>query len=214
MLRHTAGKLRTYGTDGIPAIKLLSTMNRHSNRQARPPRNNERKPPKGRAQTSNINVPSTSQVKPGSSVSIVLKEDQRTGREVQGTVQDLLTRGDHPRGIKVRLKDGRIGRVQRMISGEMSVNSSAMPVSGPMRPSKPPNGQQTQLEDENERSQMPPLRSLGDFMPRNESDQVYDPAALPVENATFTSGAVKCPICGLFEGDEAAVQHHVQEHLD
>lgn len=31
---------------------------------------------------------------------------------VRGVVKDVLTKkGDHPRGIKVRLKDGRIGRV-------------------------------------------------------------------------------------------------------
>ncbi|KAH7407987.1 hypothetical protein BKA64DRAFT_436439 [Cadophora sp. MPI-SDFR-AT-0126] len=63
-------------------------------------------------------VPTIQQVIPGSSVSIVLKIDQPTGRQVQGTVAELLTRGDHPRGIKVRLQDGRVGRVQRMASEE------------------------------------------------------------------------------------------------
>jgi uncharacterized repeat protein (TIGR03833 family) len=62
-------------------------------------------------------VPRTHQVVPGAAVSIVLKADQRTGREVQGVVKDVLTRGDHHRGIKVRLTDGRIGRVQRMDDG-------------------------------------------------------------------------------------------------
>lgn len=47
-------------------------------------------------------------------MNIVLKADQRTGRQVSGTVRDVLTRGDHHRGIKVRLTDGRIGRVQSM----------------------------------------------------------------------------------------------------
>ncbi len=54
-------------------------------------------------------------LKSGTLVSIVLKADQRTGREVQGTVSQLLTRHNHPRGIKVRLTDGRIGRVQQII---------------------------------------------------------------------------------------------------
>lgn len=62
-------------------------------------------------------VPTTAQVVPGANVSIVLKADQRTGRQVQGTVKDLLTRGNHPRGIKVRLADGRIGRVQGLTAG-------------------------------------------------------------------------------------------------
>lgn len=63
-------------------------------------------------------VPNISQVVPGAPVSIVLKVDQPTGDEVQGIVAELLTRGDHPRGIKVRLQDGRVGRVQRMVSEE------------------------------------------------------------------------------------------------
>lgn len=48
-------------------------------------------------------------------VAIVLKPDQGSGREVEGTVLEILTRGDHPRGVKVRLTDGRVGRVQRLI---------------------------------------------------------------------------------------------------
>jgi len=62
--------------------------------------------------------PNISQVIPGAPVSIVLKVDQPSGHEVQGIVAELLTRGDHPRGIKVRLQDGRVGRVQRMVSEE------------------------------------------------------------------------------------------------
>jgi len=59
-------------------------------------------------------VPSTTQVVPGAGVNIVLKADQPTGRTVSGAVRDVLTRGNHPRGIKVRLADGRVGRVQSM----------------------------------------------------------------------------------------------------
>ncbi|KAL2161082.1 hypothetical protein VTH06DRAFT_8795 [Thermothelomyces fergusii] len=59
-------------------------------------------------------VPTTREVVPGALVNIVLKADQRTGRTVQGAVAQLLTRGNHPRGIKVRLADGRVGRVQSM----------------------------------------------------------------------------------------------------
>ncbi|KAI1470514.1 uncharacterized protein F4812DRAFT_268449 [Daldinia caldariorum] len=62
----------------------------------------------------NRGVPKTTEVVPGAAVNIVLKADQRTGRQVSGTVRDVLTRGDHHRGIKVRLTDGRIGRVQSM----------------------------------------------------------------------------------------------------
>ncbi|KAK4119796.1 hypothetical protein N657DRAFT_245948 [Parathielavia appendiculata] len=59
-------------------------------------------------------VPTTKDVVPGALVNIVLKADQPTGRTVQGAVLQLLTRGNHPRGIKVRLTDGRVGRVQSM----------------------------------------------------------------------------------------------------
>ncbi|GAA5978501.1 hypothetical protein JCM10908_004380 [Rhodotorula pacifica] len=48
---------------------------------------------------------------PGTRVSITLKQDQGTGRTVEGTVSERLTKGDHPRGVKVRLQDGRVGRV-------------------------------------------------------------------------------------------------------
>jgi uncharacterized repeat protein (TIGR03833 family) len=53
---------------------------------------------------------------PGRIVDIVLKEDQRSGKLTRGTVKDLLTNSTyHPRGIKVRLTDGKIGRVQAII---------------------------------------------------------------------------------------------------
>lgn len=65
-------------------------------------------------------VPTTRQVVPGAQVNIVLKADQPTGRTVSGAVKEVLTRGDHHRGIKVRLFDGRIGRVQSMAGQEGS----------------------------------------------------------------------------------------------
>ncbi|KAM3066632.1 hypothetical protein ACMFMG_002344 [Clarireedia jacksonii] len=61
-------------------------------------------------------VPSITLLNPGvTRVSIVLKQDQGTGREVQGVVGEILTRGEHPRGVKVRLRDGRVGRVQGVL---------------------------------------------------------------------------------------------------
>ena len=57
-------------------------------------------------------------IKPGMTVAIVLKEDQRTGRETIGVVKDLLTNSpNHPHGIKVRLTDGQVGRVKRIMPG-------------------------------------------------------------------------------------------------
>jgi uncharacterized repeat protein (TIGR03833 family) len=55
----------------------------------------------------------------GAEVLIVLKQDQRTGRLTRGVVKDILTRSaNHPRGIKVRLRDGKIGRVQEVVTQE------------------------------------------------------------------------------------------------
>jgi len=52
----------------------------------------------------------------GLKVSIVLKEDQRTGKRTEGIVQDLLTNSpSHPHGIKVRLESGLVGRVQEIL---------------------------------------------------------------------------------------------------
>jgi uncharacterized repeat protein (TIGR03833 family) len=54
-----------------------------------------------------------SQIKPGISVKIVLKQDQHNGKLTEGIVKDILTNSStHPHGIKVRLTDGKIGRVQ------------------------------------------------------------------------------------------------------
>lgn len=53
----------------------------------------------------------------GLQVNIVLKNDQRTGKLTNGIVKDILTNSQfHPHGIKVRLQDGQIGRVQEIIS--------------------------------------------------------------------------------------------------
>ena len=57
-----------------------------------------------------------SNIKPGLEVMIVLKRDQRTGKLTQGVVKQILTRSPtHPQGIKVRLTDGKVGRVQRIL---------------------------------------------------------------------------------------------------
>jgi uncharacterized repeat protein (TIGR03833 family) len=57
-------------------------------------------------------------IKPGLCVSIVLKEDQRSGKLTEGVVKDILTKSPtHPHGIKVRLESGEIGRVRGIIPG-------------------------------------------------------------------------------------------------
>ena len=56
-------------------------------------------------------------IQPGVRVEIVLKKDQRSGRRTVGVVKDILTSSAyHSHGIKVRLEDGQIGRVQVVLS--------------------------------------------------------------------------------------------------
>ncbi len=54
-----------------------------------------------------------SEIHPGDTVDIVLKQDQGTGKLTRGVVKELLTGSQfHPHGIKVRLTDGKVGRVK------------------------------------------------------------------------------------------------------
>ena len=56
-------------------------------------------------------------IRPGVKVAIVLKQAQRSGTQTIGVVKDILTNSsNHPHGIKVRLDDGQVGRVQKMIT--------------------------------------------------------------------------------------------------
>jgi uncharacterized repeat protein (TIGR03833 family) len=55
-------------------------------------------------------------IRPGIEVDIVLKKDQPSGKLTRGIVKELLTsKPDHPRGIKVRLTSGEVGRVQHIV---------------------------------------------------------------------------------------------------
>lgn len=197
-------------------------------------------------------VPTTAQVVPGATVSIVLKADQRTGRQVQGQVSDLLTRGNHPRGIKVRLTDGRIGRVQSMASAsttspEQSEESIQRDLAVQAQVRGPDRGRGTVARGGGYRSERLGLRytdarldeaaeqppetldlmafakparvkkqrgkGSGTAAVKAEEEPpvsaVNDPeAALPKQSVVAT-----CPVCGNFEGDEAAVAHHVEGHF-
>ena len=64
-----------------------------------------------------MNGQTRSNIKPGTIVLIVLKQDQRTGRLTKGIVKDILTKSpSHPHGIKVRLQDGQVGRVREILT--------------------------------------------------------------------------------------------------
>jgi uncharacterized repeat protein (TIGR03833 family) len=52
----------------------------------------------------------------GQEVDVVLKNDQRTGKRTRGIVKEILTNSSHhPHGIKVRLENGQVGRVQEIL---------------------------------------------------------------------------------------------------
>jgi len=66
-----------------------------------------------------VNGKQRENIRPGMRVAIVMKQDQRTGRQTIGIVKDLLTKStNHPHGIKVRLTDGQVGRVQEILADE------------------------------------------------------------------------------------------------
>ena len=57
-----------------------------------------------------------SDVKIGSKVKVVEKQNQQSGELTAGIVKDILTKSKtHPHGIKVRLEDGRVGRVKEIL---------------------------------------------------------------------------------------------------
>jgi uncharacterized repeat protein (TIGR03833 family) len=56
-----------------------------------------------------------SDIKLGTAVGIVLKEDQHSGKITEGIVRDILTKSSfHPHGIKVRITTGEVGRVKQI----------------------------------------------------------------------------------------------------
>jgi uncharacterized repeat protein (TIGR03833 family) len=54
-------------------------------------------------------------IKIGTRVLVVQKQDQRSGKLTEGVVERLLTNSEiHPRGIKVMLVGGIVGRVKEI----------------------------------------------------------------------------------------------------
>ncbi len=55
-------------------------------------------------------------INPGTRVQVEQKQEQRSGKLTEGTVQEILTNSaTHPHGIKVRLVSGAVGRVKVII---------------------------------------------------------------------------------------------------
>ncbi|KAF5498012.1 Uncharacterized protein CGCS363_v008543 [Colletotrichum siamense] len=173
-------------------------------------------------------VPTIATVVRGASVNIVLKADQPTGRTVSGTVQDVLTRGNHPRGIKVRLSDGRVGRVKSHAGPQQAGTSSAnqqQDLSGEAGPAfgdrRGPRGRQGRRQEQD--VEVPSAQVGLDAYIRPAKQKkggrggAAQAAAAPENEDTAAaapSEVVACPVCGTFEGDAAVVEHHVASHFD
>lgn len=67
----------------------------------------------GQKSSDNPEPPRRSEIHRGDAVWIIEKENYRTEDYTQGIVAEIFSPRDfHPRGIKVRLTDGTVGRVQ------------------------------------------------------------------------------------------------------
>jgi uncharacterized repeat protein (TIGR03833 family) len=153
-------------------------------------------------------VPTIKDVVAGASVNIILKADQPTGRTVSGIIADVLTRGNHPRGIKVRLTDGRVGRVQSMANGAPApVEARHVSTTSATRSAAELPSQQVCLDAYITQAK-PRLHGRG-----GGSKAV--PAVGQQDNFQneIPEMVTSCPVCGEFDGDEAAVAHHVATHF-
>lgn len=179
-------------------------------------------------------MPTVAQVVPGASVSIVLKIDQGTGREVQGFVGDVLTSGNHPRGIKVRLRDGRVGRVQSIVPEDIAKagseeltglgrNGEGGDFAAESRDDGPRGAtshggfgrRYRDVRTEDGGDQPPAGYGLDHFLPAGHPLLKDTEGAEDVPVVGFDVGPMAtCPVCNEFEGDEAAVAHHVSSHFD
>ncbi|KAK3321799.1 hypothetical protein B0H66DRAFT_181049 [Apodospora peruviana] len=182
-------------------------------------------------------VPTIRDVVRGASVNIVLKVDQPTGRTVSGKVQDVLTRGNHPRGIKVRLADGRIGRVQSMAEAsgasapdlsEASIDAETGHVGSVV--GAPPRDQLRRRPRPDDQDAPAPRQVVGLDAYIKPAKNKRGPGRKNLHAAntsadggssSLASDAIQenvettvCPVCSNFEGDETAVAHHVATHFE
>lgn len=203
-----------------------------SNRQSRGGRGggstNDSSPRPPRPRPAYISVPPIRAIHPGGGVSIVLKEDQQSGHQVKGIVAELLTRGDHPRGVKVRLRDGRVGRVQGLVSEAEGIQGEGI-VGGP-EANLGRNGEgaaggrrrggrierDIRQDDEYlyENRAASQGQDLGLFAALEEADRRHQQGRVePVAHSPPSEELAVCPVCYKFEGDEASVAHHVEQHF-
>lgn len=217
-------------------MKFQHKMQRGRGRQNRQPRGsrgggrggNDNSPRPPRPRPAYTSVPPIRSIHPGGGVSIVLKEDQQSGHQVRGIVAELLTRGDHPRGVKVRLRDGRVGRVQGLVSeaegqqGEAIVGGSeanlgrngesvASSRRGRMRGGRME--RDIREDDEYLYENRASTQDTGLFAALEEADKRHQQSRLGSSQPLASENTAVCPVCFKFEGDEASVAHHVDQHF-
>ncbi|EWC46525.1 hypothetical protein DRE_04248 [Drechslerella stenobrocha 248] len=199
-----------------------------------------------------IRVPAHAAISPTTPVAIILKQDQPTGRQVTGIVAQVLTRGDHHRGVKVRLTDGRVGRVQRILDALPAATGTAGTTYGEVGGGANGGYTETDVYSDSPRATHGrrgrgrgrggargrprweggssgagpgPLNGEGE----ERGEGVYDLTAFIRDGRRGVRGrhsqrgrleqqqesvqVARCPVCDDFEGDERAVQHHVESHF-
>ena len=135
-----------------------------------------------------MTVPTMSQLQPGVQVNMVLKAHQRSGKLTTGQISEILTRGDHPRGIKVRLRSGEIGRVQSLslssepsLATQASLNEQRSFVSGYQDSPNNSGGRRrdrfSPQEDYRQDPSAPESRSLADYIRVSSSSKTVPPTS-------------------------------------
>ena len=129
-------------------------------------------------------------------------------------MSEVLTKGNHPRGIKVRLQTGQVGRVQRLGEATSTTQSNGpLPSTASTSTAAKFTHRYRDVREDLEYADEPPTRSLADFLPPSFGNGGSE-EAMTHQESPATYEAVGCPICEAFEGDEAAVTHHIErEHL-
>jgi hypothetical protein len=146
-------------------------------------------------------------------------------------VVDLLTRGDHPRGVKVRLRDGRVGRVQKLVTPEEGESGERLVGGAGANLGRDGSGggsgrggggfgmrggrieRDIRDEDEylyDESRSGASVSNDGLFKALEAADQRHREER---RGAGEQEEIATCPVCGEFEGDESAVAHHVEGHF-
>jgi len=112
----------------------------------------------------------------GNKVYVVKKEDQQSGRETSGTVSRLLTNSRyHPRGIKVMLDGGIVGRVTRFDDGG-DLNLSGTNINNPNDASNASD------EEDAYNATSSQTQTLADFLPSMGSNNHADASSMTHEH--------------------------------